>query len=93
MASLIWKENQPLGAAGDYVVAVISTIVIGLIDWYVIPAIEALSLPGTHYAVITRGVFLPGVGLDVLWPYGVMLIVSGVAFVAVAAFFFRKKLG
>jgi len=55
--------------------------------------IEALSLPGTHYAVITRGMFLPGVGLDVLWPYGVMLIVLGVAFTAVAAFFFRKKLG
>ena len=55
--------------------------------------IEALSLPGTHYAVITRGVFLPGVGLDVLWPYGVMLIVLGIGFTAVAAFFFRKKLG
>ena len=38
VASLIWKENQPLGAAGDYVVAVISTILIGLMDWYVIPA-------------------------------------------------------
>lgn len=54
---------------------------------------EALSLPGTHYAVITRGIFLPGVGLDVLWPYGVMLVGLGVAFTAVAAFFFRKKLG
>lgn len=54
---------------------------------------EALSLPGTHYAAITRGVFLPGVGLDVLWPYGVMLIVLGIAFTTVAAFFFRKKLG
>ncbi len=55
--------------------------------------IEALSLPGTHYAIITRGVFLPGVGLDVLWPYGVMLIMLGIGFTAVAAFFFRKKLG
>lgn len=54
---------------------------------------EALGLPGTHYAVITRGVFLPGVGLDVLWPYGVMLIGLGLAFTAVGALFFRKKLG
>ncbi len=38
IASLIWKENKPLGAVGDYVVAVICAIVIGLIDWYVIPA-------------------------------------------------------
>ena len=38
IGSLIWKENQPLGAAGDYLVAVVTAIVIGLIDWYVIPA-------------------------------------------------------
>lgn len=38
IASLIWKENKPLGAAGDYIVAIISAIVIGLMDWYVIPA-------------------------------------------------------
>jgi ABC-2 type transport system permease protein len=54
---------------------------------------EALALPGTHYAIITRGVFLPGVGLDVLWPYGVMMVGLGFAFTAVGALFFRKKLG
>jgi ABC-2 type transport system permease protein len=55
--------------------------------------LEALGLPGTHYAVITRGIFLPGVGLDVLWPYAVMLVGLGIAFTAIAVFFFRKKLG
>jgi ABC-2 type transport system permease protein len=55
--------------------------------------LEALALPGTHYAVITRSIFLPGVGLDVLWPYAVMLVGLGIAFTAVAVFFFRKKLG
>jgi ABC-2 type transport system permease protein len=55
--------------------------------------LEALALPGTHYAIITRGIFLPGVGLDVLWPYAVMLVGLGIAFTAVAVFFFRKKLG
>jgi ABC-2 type transport system permease protein len=55
--------------------------------------LEAMSLPGTHYAVITRGIFLPGVGLDVLWPYAVMLIILGLAFTGLAALFFRKKLG
>lgn len=54
---------------------------------------EAMGLPGTHYAVITRGLFLPGVGLDVLWPYVVMLFGLGLAFTAVASLFFRKKLG
>ena len=55
--------------------------------------LEALSMPGTHYAIITRGIFLPGIGMEVLWPYAVMLAVLGVAFTALAALFFRKKLG
>jgi ABC-2 type transport system permease protein len=54
---------------------------------------EAMFLPGTHYAIITRGVFLQAVGMDVLWPYTVFLMVLGVAFTGVAALFFRKKLG
>lgn len=54
--------------------------------------LEALGLPGTHYAIITRGVFLTGVGLDVLWPYAAMLIGLGLAFTGVAALFFRKRL-
>ena len=54
--------------------------------------LESLFLPGTHYAIITRGIFLPGVGMDVLWPYAVMMLGLGVAFTALATLFFRKKL-
>jgi len=53
---------------------------------------QAMFLPGTHYAIITRGIFLPGVGIDVLWPYAVMMVILGVAFTAVASLFFRKRL-
>lgn len=38
LAGVIWKDNRPIGVAGDYIVAVISTVVIGMLDWYVIPA-------------------------------------------------------
>jgi uncharacterized membrane protein YeaQ/YmgE (transglycosylase-associated protein family) len=38
LAGVIWKDNRPIGVAGDYIAAVVSTVVIGLIDWYVIPA-------------------------------------------------------
>jgi drug efflux transport system permease protein len=54
--------------------------------------LEAMGLPGTHYAIATRGLFLPGVGLDVLWPYAVMMTFLGIAFAGAAALFFRKKL-
>jgi ABC-2 type transport system permease protein len=53
---------------------------------------ESLFLPGTHYAIITRGVFLTGIGLDILWPYAVMLLFLGVTFTATASLFFKKKL-
>lgn len=54
---------------------------------------EALLLPGTHYAIITRGAFLTAVGLKELWPNGMMLVILGMVFTALAALFFRKKLG
>ena len=53
---------------------------------------ESLFLPGTQYAIITRGVFLTGIGLDVLWPYAVMLVFLGLVFTGTAALFFKKKL-
>jgi ABC-2 type transport system permease protein len=55
--------------------------------------LEAMTLPGSHYAVITRGLFITGVGLEVLWPYGLALLGQGLLFTLVAALFFRKKLG
>jgi ABC-type multidrug transport system permease subunit len=54
---------------------------------------EAMMLPGTHYAVITRGIFLRAAGLEVFGLEVLALLGLGIAFVAVAAFFFRKKLG
>ncbi len=55
--------------------------------------LESLGMPGTHYAIITRGIFLTGNGIDVLWPYAVMLALLGFSFTGIAALFFKKKLG
>jgi uncharacterized membrane protein YeaQ/YmgE (transglycosylase-associated protein family) len=38
VAGLIWKDNRPYGARGDYIIAIIAAVIMGLIDWYVIPA-------------------------------------------------------
>jgi ABC-2 type transport system permease protein len=54
--------------------------------------LESLFLPGTQFAIITRGLFLTGVGLEVLWPYAVMLVVLWLVFTSFAALFFKKKL-
>lgn len=57
-----------------------------------IARLESLFLPGTHYAIITRGVFLTGIGLDTLWPNAVMLLIIGVALILTASLFFKKRL-
>ena len=38
VGGLIWKDNRPIGVQGDYIAAVITAVVFGFIDWYVIPA-------------------------------------------------------
>jgi uncharacterized membrane protein YeaQ/YmgE (transglycosylase-associated protein family) len=38
VAGLIWKENRPIGVKGDYIAAIITTVIVGLLDWFVIPA-------------------------------------------------------
>ena len=38
LAGPIWKNKRPIGVRGDYIAAVITAIAVGLMDWYVIPA-------------------------------------------------------
>ena len=38
LAGLIWKNRRPIGVQGDYIASVITAIVVGLMDWYLIPA-------------------------------------------------------
>lgn len=54
---------------------------------------EAMLLPTTHYVLINRGLFLKGVSLAVLWPWGLALLALGLTTVVLALFLFRKRLG
>jgi uncharacterized membrane protein YeaQ/YmgE (transglycosylase-associated protein family) len=38
LAGLIWKNRRPIGVRGDYIAAIITAIAVGLLDWYLIPA-------------------------------------------------------
>jgi uncharacterized membrane protein YeaQ/YmgE (transglycosylase-associated protein family) len=63
VAGLIWKENRPFGVQGDYGVAVVTAVLVGLFDWYVIPAM------GFSQSLVYLGLALePALGaLLVLW--------------------------
>lgn len=63
LAGPIWKNKRPIGVRGDYIAAIITAIAVGLMDWYVIPAM------GFSVLLRNMGVALePAMGaLLVLW--------------------------
>lgn len=48
--------------------------------------------PLRHYLVVIRGVYLKGVGLDVLWPHMLAMTALGVVLLAISVLRFRKSL-
>jgi len=51
------------------------------------------GMPLRYFFVIVRGIFLKGVGLDVLWPQAAALLVFGTAILTMSVLRFRKRLG
>ncbi|MFQ6097495.1 MAG: ABC transporter permease, partial [Armatimonadota bacterium] len=49
-------------------------------------------VPATHFLVIVRGIYLKGVGLDVLWPRVVVLATFGAILILAASKGFKKRL-
>ena len=37
-AGFIWPDRRPIGVQGDYIASIITTLVVGFMDWYIIPA-------------------------------------------------------
>ena len=63
IAGFIWKNQRPIGVRGDYIASVITAVAVGLIDWFVIPAM------GFSIGLRNLGVAMePAIGaLIVLW--------------------------
>ena len=63
IAGLIWKDNRPIGVKGDYLVAILSSIVFGVGEWFLIPAL------GFNQTVKLLGTFIeaPSIALIILW--------------------------
>jgi ABC-2 type transport system permease protein len=50
------------------------------------------AIPLRYYAIILRGIFLKGSGIDVLWPEALTLAGFGLGIVTLASLRFRKRL-
>ncbi len=59
------------------------------------PIIQAVTylIPLRYFLEIIRGIFLKGIGLDVLWPQALALAIFGVAILTLSARRFSKRLG
>jgi ABC-2 type transport system permease protein len=59
------------------------------------PALRAVTylIPARYFLVVTRGIFLKGVGLEVLLPQGLLMIAFTMAGLSLAVLRFRKELG
>ncbi len=53
----------------------------------------SLLVPARYFVTVVRGLFLKGVGLEVLWPQEIALVVFAVAGLGLAVRVFRKELG
>jgi len=53
---------------------------------------EAYALPTTHFVIISRGLFVKGLGLGSLWPYALALFFTGLLVLGLTTLFFRKRL-
>jgi ABC-2 type transport system permease protein len=70
----------------------LSGIFYPLVSMQPIMKMEAFMVPTTHYVLISRGVFLKGQGLEMLWPYALALLAMSVLFLGLAILLFKKKL-
>jgi ABC-2 type transport system permease protein len=48
--------------------------------------------PMRYYMEVVRGIFLKGVGIEILWPQILALAVLGTTILAISAMRFRKRL-
>lgn len=55
--------------------------------------IVSYFLPLRYYFVIVRGLFLKGVGIDILWPQALALLVFGSIILSMSVVRFHKRLG
>ena len=58
------------------------------------PVLRAVTyvVPARYFVVVTRGIFLKGVGLDALWPQAVFMLLFAALGVGLATRVFRKEL-
>ncbi len=51
IAGKIWKDDRPIGVRGDYIVAVVVTVLVGVLEWVLLPKL-GFSQTITIFAIV-----------------------------------------
>ena len=70
----------------------LSGVFFPLISMPPIAKMESLSVPTTHYVLISRGIILKGQGIGALWPYTFALLGMGLMVLGLSMVLFRKRI-
>jgi ABC-2 type transport system permease protein len=95
VSTLVQTQQQAMLVAGFFVM-----MPFVLLSGFIFPVenmprpfqILAQFIPLKYYLTIVRGIFLKGVGLDVLWRDALILLLWGVGILGLSALKFRKRL-
>lgn len=95
ISTLVQTQQQAMLVAGFFVM-----MPFVLLSGFIFPVenmpkffqVLAQFIPLKYYLTIVRGIFLKGVGLDVLWRDAVILLLWGIGILGLAALKFRKRL-
>jgi uncharacterized membrane protein YeaQ/YmgE (transglycosylase-associated protein family) len=63
VAGNLWPEQRPFGETGDIAIAIVVSVLTGLVDWYILPLINIEGTVRFIAAIIEP----PLVALFVLW--------------------------
>ena len=97
MVMSVFVKSQQAAQLGAFLIFFfpgffLSGIFYPLVSMQPIMKMEAYMVPTTHYVLISRGIFLKGQGLDMLWPFALALLAMGILFLGLAILLFKKKL-
>lgn len=97
MVMSVFVKSQQAAQLGAFLIFFfpgffLSGIFYPLVSMQPIMKMEAYMVPTTHYVLISRGIFLKGQGLDMLWPFAMALLAMGFVFLGLAILMFKKKL-
>lgn len=87
--------------SGSQIVALLTSLLPSiLLSGFVFP-IESMpravqfityAVPARYFIIILRGIFLKGIGMDILWPQFTFLAIFGLTLLLVSAFRFKKRI-